>query len=177
MKKFSIICIVTMVLGFMVIPVYAIDSDGDGIEDSSDTCPLIPNGPDLGVCYAMSSYSPDIGETCVSNGECQGDYIDCIMDQEDYVCDCTASFDCDFDVDANDIVYFLENFGREQYYMPCTTDNPCMGDFECDGDVDADDVEQMMLNFHGHLGCGVTFCFSPCITCIEGNYVYSCTYE
>ena len=34
---------------------------------------------------------------------------------------CTADFDCDLDVDADDVTEFLDQFGREQYYDPCPT--------------------------------------------------------
>jgi len=40
---------------------------------------------------------------------------------------CTADFDCDLDVDADDVTTFLSQFGREQYYDPCPDcyDSPC----------------------------------------------------
>ena len=40
---------------------------------------------------------------------------------------CTADFDCDLDVDANDVTVFLSQFGREPFYDPCPDcyDSPC----------------------------------------------------
>ena len=40
---------------------------------------------------------------------------------------CTADFDCDYDVDADDLTDFLDQFGREPYYDPCPDcyDSPC----------------------------------------------------
>ena len=40
---------------------------------------------------------------------------------------CTADFDCDQDVDANDVTEFLNQFGRNQYNDPCPDcyDSPC----------------------------------------------------
>jgi len=32
---------------------------------------------------------------------------------------CTADFDCDLDVDAHDVIEFLNQFGRDPYYNPC----------------------------------------------------------
>ena len=43
---------------------------------------------------------------------------------------CTADFDCDLDVDADDVTEFLAQFGREPYYDPCPT-IPCP--IRCDG--------------------------------------------
>jgi len=149
------------------------DTDSDGVPDDEDNCPLIPNGPELGVCYA-TSYSSDIGMTCVSNDACDGE---CVMNQEEYVCDCKSSFDCDLNVDAYDVSTFINNFGRNSYFQPCTNDQPCIADYECDSDVDADDVNEFLLDFSGRFLCGPSFCLFPCISCIEGDYVYSCTYE
>ena len=47
---------------------------------------------------------------------------------------CTADFDCDLDVDADDVTEFLAQFGREPYYDPCPT-IPCP--ITCDGTLSA----------------------------------------
>jgi hypothetical protein len=99
------------------------------------------------------------------------------MNQESYVCRCKSDFTCDLNVDAIDVAEFLNNFGRNQYLIPCTNDYPCRADYECDGDVDAEDAREFLLDFSGRFFCGPTFCLSPCITCIEDNFVYACTYE
>jgi hypothetical protein len=43
-----------------------IDNDGDGILDTGDNCPQIPNGPSLGTCSGTSS-DP---EACTSDNDC-----------------------------------------------------------------------------------------------------------
>jgi len=60
-----------------------IDSDGDGIPDSQDTCPNKPNGPDLGTC---SSTSDKPGGNCTSDADCANGCSTnglCIKDQRD----------------------------------------------------------------------------------------------
>ena len=146
-----------------------IDTDNDGVQDYLDTCPLIPNGPELGICYN----APDAGNTCLSTDDCE----ECCMNQEDYVCNCKSDFNCDLNVDAIDVSEFLNEFGRSQYLIPCANDDPCIADYECDADVDADDARQFLSDFSGRFFCGPSFCLSPCITCIEDNFVYACTYE
>jgi len=145
------------------------DYDSDGIHNLDDTCPLIPNGPELGICYN----APDAGNTCLSTDDCD----ECCMNQEDYVCNCKSDFNCDLNVDAIDVSEFLNEFGRSQYLIPCANDDPCRADYACDGDVDADDAREFLFDFSGRFFCGPSFCLSPCITCIEDNFVYACTYE
>ncbi len=41
----------------------------------------------------------------------------------------------------------MEDFGRSQYFNPCTNEDPCDGDFICDGNVDGGDVEKFMEDF------------------------------
>ena len=145
------------------------DTDNDGAGDLCDNCPLIPNGPELGICYN----APDAGNTCLSTADCD----ECLMNQEGYACNCKSDFTCDLNVDANDVAEFLDNFGRSRYLLPCTNDDPCRPDYACDGDVDADDAGEFLLDFSGRFFCGPTFCLNPCITCIEDNFVYACSYE
>jgi hypothetical protein len=61
--------------------------------------------------------------------------------------ECESDFDCDEDVDAADLVTFLDDFGRNQYTNPCVIENPCLGDLDCDRDVDADDVTNFLEDF------------------------------
>jgi glucose/arabinose dehydrogenase len=72
---------------------------------------------------------------------------------------CEGNFDCDEDVDAEDVTEFLNHFGRGQYFNPCTNPDPCGGDFTCDGDVDADDVTTFLEDF------GRGRYFNPCPLC------------
>ena len=75
-------------------------------------------------------------------------------------CDCEGNFDCDLDVDAEDLTEFLSNFGRNMYHpYTCTNSTPCPGDFSCDTDVDANDVTMFLEDFsRGQY-------FSPCPIC------------
>jgi hypothetical protein len=60
-----------------------IDSDGDGIPNSTDNCPSKPNGPNLGTC---SSTSDKPGITCTSDAACANGCSSnglCIKDQRD----------------------------------------------------------------------------------------------
>ena len=43
-------------------------------------------------------------------------------------CTCEADFECDGDVDADDVTKFLEDFGRSQYYNSCP---PCVAGAWC----------------------------------------------
>jgi hypothetical protein len=166
------------------------DLDGDGIPDSEDNCPYIPNGTSLGTC--TSGYD---GVACMNNGDCGaagfcsinqedadsdgvGDVCDnCSIvynpDQKDSfppqgngigdACDCEGNFDCDNDVDSTDITAFLEDSGRNQYYNPCTSGSPCNGDFECDGDVDSADVTKFLED------SGRNAYNKPCTACTPGT--------
>jgi hypothetical protein len=82
-------------------------------------------------------------------------------------CECEADFDCDGNVDADDLTSFLTDIGRSILNNPCTNDNPCNGDFECDTDVDADDVNTFLEDFaRSPLN-------NPCPFCAAGDW---CSY-
>jgi len=53
------------------------DTDSDGIQDTLDNCPLVPNGPDRGTCTGE-----DDGFKCYSDSECPAGE-QCSMAQED----------------------------------------------------------------------------------------------
>lgn len=53
------------------------DTDGDGVEDDADNCPLIPNGPVVGFCVGG-----DQGAKCYNDGWCPAGEK-CSMAQED----------------------------------------------------------------------------------------------
>jgi len=114
------------------------DADSDGKGDVCDNCPTTPN-PDQ-----LDSYPP--------GGNGIGD-----------ACECEANFDCDQDVDANDVTAFLTDFGRNKYDRPCTNLNQCKGDFSCDGDVDANDVTKFLEDF------GRNQYDRSCPACIQGQ--------
>jgi len=131
-----------------------IDGDGNGIpgdnpcvggetENCDDNCPV--------------TYNPAQEDTYPPLGNNIGD-----------VCDCEANFDCDEDVDAEDVTTFLTDFGRNAYSNPCINGNQCKGDFSCDGDVDATDVTKFLEDF------GRNAYSNPCPACEVGDW---CVYE
>jgi len=138
------------------------DIDGDGVHDDGDRSGLIGDNPCAGgeiencddSCPTTSN--PLQEDTFPPQGNGIGD-----------ACDCEANFDCDQDVDAEDVTAFLTDFGRSQYYNPCEQENPCHGDFSCDGDVDADDVTKFLEDF------GRSQYNNPCPVCIVGEW---CSY-
>ena len=141
------------------------DYDEDGVVNNSDNCPLIPNslqedgdGDDVGnVCdNCPNNTNPGQEDTYPPQGNGFGD-----------ACDCEGNFDCDPDVDAQDVTAFLADFGRSIYNWPCTNVDPCKGDFSCDGDVDATDVTKFLEDF------GRSQYNKPCPACVVGNW---CTY-
>jgi hypothetical protein len=60
-----------------------LDQDNDGLPDTTDNCPEIANGPNLGTC--MDCLSGEIGQTCTSDDEC-GEPGVCSLNQE-AICD------------------------------------------------------------------------------------------
>jgi hypothetical protein len=155
------------------------DMDGDGTLNYQDNCPLIPNGPALGICR----WGTSIGTTCTSDEAC-GLNGDCFLNQEEYACICVSDFDCDLDADGSDAVRIKSHFGRYILSNPCSNENPCNGDFTCDSDVDGSDVAQFKSAFGRFFCLGGAFssddytasCMSPCFDCFDGVYAYTCTY-
>ena len=130
-------------------------------------------GLNAGFHYGVkaTSVTPDNDDICFGDDNCPSHYN---PDQEDNyppggngigdACDCEANFDCDQDVDANDVTAFLTDFGRSQYYRPCSNEDPCKGDFSCDGDVDASDVTKFLEDF------GRSQYYNPCPACVAGAW-------
>ena len=54
---------------------------------------------------------------------------------------CEGDFAEPLGVDANDVILFLADTGRNIYNNPCTELNPCNGDFNCNQGVDSSDVQ------------------------------------
>jgi hypothetical protein len=98
------------------------DTDEDGLNDVCDNCP--------------THYNPNQQDTYPPQGNGIGD-----------ACDCEGNFNCDCGVDALDVSLFLVDMGRNQYFNPCSNDNPCNGDFACDRAVDANDVLKFLEDF------------------------------
>jgi len=77
---------------------------------------------------------------------------------------CNGNFTCDGDVDAEDVMSFLTDFGRSEYNNPCTNENQCNGDFNCDGNVAADDATNFLEDF------GRNQFNNPCPACEVGDW-------
>jgi len=121
--------------------------------------------------YKATSVTPDNDNICFGDDNCPSHYnpdqLDTYPPQGNGIgdaCDCEANFDCDLDVDANDITAFLIDFGRSQYYRPCSNEDQCKGDFECDGDVDSTDVTKFLQDF------GRSQYNNPCPACVAGDW-------
>jgi len=148
------------------VTIVANDSDHDGISDEVDNCPSIANanqtdfdGDGAGdVCdNCPTAPNPLQEDTFPPQGNGIGD-----------ACDCEANFDCDQDIDANDVTAFLQHFGRSQYNRPCTNQDQCKGDFTCNGNVDANDVSKFLEDF------GRSRYNNPCPACVTGDW---CVYQ
>jgi hypothetical protein len=151
------------------------DSDADGTPDHEDTCPLIPNGPDLGICR-----EGDAGASCISDEDCGISYGDCYLNQEESACACVSNFDCDYDVDGSDAANFKMHFGRSSYINPCTNESLCKGDFDCDCDVDGSDSAMFKRDFGRVVFCSADYsasCSMACLSCVDDVYAYTCSYE
>ena len=99
-----------------------IDSDGDGVSDSSDNCP--------------NEYNPQQEDTYPPQGNEFGD-----------ACECEGNFDCDTDCDGSDAASFKTNFGRSNFNNPCMNEDQCNGDFDCDNDCDGTDAALFKQDF------------------------------
>jgi hypothetical protein len=119
------------------------DADGDGIPGHLDNCPEHDN--------------PGQEDTYPPGGNSIGD-----------ACDCEGDFNCDTDVDAEDINLFMSDFGRSVYLDPCSTADPCNGDYNCDGNVAADDLPKLLEDF------GRSLWDNPCPACDGSAW---CSYE
>jgi len=146
-----------------------LDTDEDGINDICDNCPRAPNGSYSGTCIR----GPHFWVVCTNDEEC-GDGGLCSMNQQDTyppggngigdACECEADFNCDRDVDADDVTIFLTHFGRNQFNTPCTNEHQCQGDFTCDRDVDGVDITKVLEDFpRGPF-------FKPCPPCEFGEW-------
>ena len=144
----------------------------NGVEECYEEC-----------CICLPGTPPcDDGDPCTVNN-CDWDTQTCTYDEcaatshfdpccNEPLCDgathcyCWGDFDCDEDVDADDIPLFLGDFGRSQYFNPCTNENDCNADFNCDGNVDADDLATFLEDF------GRSQFFNPCPACVGWWCVY-----
>ena len=113
MKKVSLVLSIVLVSCLIVVPVFAIDSDGDGIPDEEDNCPSI--------------YNPNQEDTMPPGGNNCGD-----------ICECELDFDGDGDIDGTDLGKFKQDYFR----IDCSKNTPCNGDFDCNGIVDAIDANR-----------------------------------
>ena len=79
-------------------------------------------------------------------------------------CDCESDFNCNGNVDADDVNAFLGDFGRSTYNNPCTIADPCNGDVDCNANVDANDVTMFLQDF------GRSQYNNPCPPCVAGDW-------
>jgi hypothetical protein len=77
---------------------------------------------------------------------------------------CEGDFDCDQDVDSDDIDPLLADLGRNQYKNPCSSANPCNADLNCDAKVDGGDVDKFLEDF------GRSQFSNPCPACVAGPW-------
>jgi hypothetical protein len=139
------------------------DGDGDAICGDIDNCPGVENPG-----------QEDIGDGDGVGDACDNCPYDDNLNQRDRfppqgnnigdACDCEGNFDCDLDVDGEDVTAFLMDFGRGTYDRPCENGDQCSGDFTCDGDVDADDITKVLEDF------GRGQYSNPCPACGEGGW-------
>jgi hypothetical protein len=102
-----------------ILEVAYLDQDNDGLPDTTDTCPEIANGPDLGTC--IDCRSGDRGQTCTSDDECGAPGV-CSLNQEAI---------CNDDYDGDQITNGEDNC--------ICRDNPDQADADGDGRGDSCD--------------------------------------
>jgi aminopeptidase N len=127
-----------------------IDGDGNGIPGDNPCA-----GGETENCddNCLETYNPAQEDTYPPGGNGIGD-----------ACDCESDFNCDGNVDADDVRPFLDDFGRSTYNNPCTNTSSCNGDFNCDVNVDADDVTKFLEDF------GRSHYNNPCPNCVAGTW-------
>ena len=109
----------------------AADTDGDGVPDGDDNCPITPNGPEGGTCVGG-----DLRSACMNSGDCvYGGF--CSMNQEDEnsngagdACECENNAECDDGLFCNGIESCVSN-ECVPGISPCDDGNPCTTD-TCD---------------------------------------------
>jgi hypothetical protein len=171
------------------------DLDEDGIADSTDNCPIVPNGSSLGTC--ISGY---IGVVCAINADCGTGGV-CNANQEDAdsdtvgnlcdncsstantgqedtyppggnncgnACECEGDFNGDGKVDGTDAANFKKDFGRGGLNNPCSNAAPCKGDFTCDKNVSGTDAALFKSDF------GRNSLNRPCPSCPTATW---CIYQ
>jgi hypothetical protein len=107
------------------------DTDGDGV------CNPYASGPDCtGTDNCPLVANPGQADNYPPGGNGVGD-----------ACECECDFDCSGSVDADDVDKFMLDFGRNEFFDPCTNARFCYGDFDCNGAVDADDVTKFLEDF------------------------------
>jgi hypothetical protein len=121
------------------------DSDGDGVLNNDDNCPMCPNGNILGA-YSTVTGGVVIGTgvTCSSYEDYQEDEY-CDMVQADCnangigdVCECYADVNCSNKIDLADLVIM-----KQEFLQSC----PCQADCNGDNQVNLGDLVIMKTQF------------------------------
>jgi hypothetical protein len=141
--------------GFYYIAITAYDTSGNESDFSTELDYFADDGIPSGADNCPDTYNSDQEDTYPPQGNGIGD-----------ACDCEGNFDCDGDVDTDDIRAFLLDFGRNPYNDPCTNDW-CNGDFNCDGGVASEDLTKMLEDL------GRNLYNNPCPDCVGGDW---CSY-
>jgi hypothetical protein len=134
------------------IAITAYDTSGNESDFSTEMEYVADDDVLGGADNCPDTYNPNQEDTYPPQGNGIGD-----------ACDCEGDFDCDGDVDSEDIREFLFDFGRDRFNDPCTNDW-CNGDFNCDGDVDADDLAKIVEDL------GRSYLNNPCPPCVAGAW-------
>jgi hypothetical protein len=74
---------------------------------------------------------------------------------------CNGDFNTDGDVDGGDLAVFIDDYGRNIYNNPCTSEDPCNGNFDCDSDVDAVNSAKFLEDY------GRNIYNNPCSICTD----------
>ena len=137
-------------------------SDDDGIPGDGDNSGVLGDNTCVGGevedcddnCHNL--YNPAQEDTSPPDGNGIGD-----------ACECEGNFDCDEDCDGSDAGTFKVDFGRNDFFNPCTNGLPCNGDFDCDNDCDGTDAAKFKEDF------GRSLFSNPCPICTVADW---CSY-